>query len=111
MSLLEDDSDNGCDHGIAENCEFLCRPYKCNVGAFDKRPCCKAPAVCHESLIFLHVASSAQESKGEAERQAHGLILRFKNQTANEFQRIGSGVLLETIKTSEIWLSRILTIV
>lgn len=85
VSLLEDDSDNGCDHGIAENCEFLCRPYKCNVEAFDKRPCCKAPAVCHESLIFLHVASSAQESKGEAERQAHGLILRFKNQTANEF--------------------------
>lgn len=103
ISVLEDDSDNNRDYKTEERCKIMWRPYMCNVGAFGKRPCCKLPVIHHEVLHFLHVISSTRESLGEANMEAHGLILRCKNQQENEFQRIGRGTLLENEKTSEIW--------
>ena len=109
ISLPEVDPDNGHENDMVELCKGTCRPYESSVEVLQKRPCCKVPAIHHEALLFLHI-SSTRDRMDKSKVRAHGLILRRKNQHENEFQRIGRGVFLETVRTSEIWTSCTLTI-
>lgn len=105
------DPNHGHDYERAEICKATCGPYECNVEALHKRPCCKVPAVCHNSLLFLHITSLTRVELNKPRVEAHGLILRRRFEQENEFQRVGRGVYLETVKTSDIWLFRTLKIV
>ena len=105
------DPENNLDYERAELCKTMCEPYERNVEALHKRPCCKGPAVCHNPLLFLHITTLAGGLPNKVRMEAHGLILTRRYEQENEFQRVGRGVFLETVKTSEIWPFRTLNIV